>query len=50
MAQIAEEAPAGVYVSLMADPPGRALYKKNGFVADPPETGSLGMWVSPAKR
>ena len=29
---IATEAPPGAYVSLMADPPGRRLYERHGFV------------------
>ena len=29
--EIADRAPAGAYVSLMADPPGRRLYARHGF-------------------
>ena len=29
--RIRETTPAGAYVSLMADPPGRRLYERNGF-------------------
>jgi len=34
-------APAGAYVSLMADPPGRRLYERHGFAATAPQ--SIGM-------
>lgn len=39
--RVAERAPAGAYVSLMADPPGRALYARHGFTED--RTASVGM-------
>lgn len=39
--QIRERAPSGAFVSLMADPPGRALYSRHGFTEDP--AGSIGM-------
>lgn len=32
--EIAEHAPAGAYVSLMGDPPGRRLYARHGFIDD----------------
>ena len=38
---IRAEAPADPYVTLMADPPGRALYAKHGFVETAPH--SVGM-------
>ncbi|TCI97524.1 GNAT family N-acetyltransferase [Aeromicrobium sp. IC_218] len=41
LAQIDEVAPAGAYVTLMADAPGRRLYASMGFVETAPE--SLGM-------
>ncbi|WP_019145194.1 GNAT family N-acetyltransferase [Aeromicrobium massiliense] len=41
LAQIEEAAPAGAYVTLMADAPGRRLYASMGFVETAPE--SLGM-------
>lgn len=41
LAQIDEAAPAGAYVTLMADAPGRRLYASMGFVETAPE--SLGM-------
>lgn len=44
LAQIDEAAPAGAYVTLMADKPGRRLYESMGFVGTAPE--SLGMRLS----
>ena len=41
LAQVEEAAPAGAYVTLMADGPGRRLYSSMGFVETAPE--SLGM-------
>ena len=42
---IRESAPAGAYVSLMADPPGRRLYERHGFVDSAPH--SVGMVLAP---
>lgn len=39
--QIRELAPAGTYVTLPADPPGRRLYERHGFTETAP--GSVGM-------
>jgi GNAT superfamily N-acetyltransferase len=39
--QIRQRAPRGAYVSLLADPPGRQLYTRFGFVESAPD--SLGM-------
>ena len=39
--QIRHRAPPGAYVSLLADPPGRHLYARNGFVESAPR--SVGM-------
>jgi GNAT superfamily N-acetyltransferase len=39
--RIRDRAPAGAFVSLMADPPGRALYARHGFTAD--RNGPIGM-------
>ena len=39
--QIRLRAPSGAYVSLLADPPGRPLYARWGFVETAP--GSVGM-------
>jgi ribosomal protein S18 acetylase RimI-like enzyme len=38
---IGQRAPAGAYVSLLADPPGRPLYQRHGFRETAP--GSVGM-------
>ncbi len=38
---IREDAPPGAFVSLFADPPGRRLYERHGFVETAP--GSIGM-------
>jgi ribosomal protein S18 acetylase RimI-like enzyme len=39
--QVRRAAPAGAYISLLADPPGRRLYQRHGFVETAPE--SIGM-------
>jgi ribosomal protein S18 acetylase RimI-like enzyme len=39
--RIRRDAPAGAYVNLLADPPGRRLYERHGFRATAP--GSIGM-------
>jgi GNAT superfamily N-acetyltransferase len=39
--QIHARAPCGAFVSLLADPPGRPLYVRHGFVETAP--GSIGM-------
>jgi GNAT superfamily N-acetyltransferase len=41
LAQIKREAPSGAFVNLLADPPGRKLYSRHGFVATAPD--SVGM-------
>ena len=41
LARIRESSP-GAQVSLLADPPGRRLYARHGFVESAP--GSIGMW------
>jgi GNAT superfamily N-acetyltransferase len=41
VAHIKHEAPAGAFVNLLADPPGRRLYSRHGFVATAPD--SVGM-------
>lgn len=38
---IAERAPAGAYVTLLADEPGRPLYLRHGFVETAPATVSM---------
>ncbi|WP_423918815.1 GNAT family N-acetyltransferase [Frigoribacterium sp. 2-23] len=37
LSHIADDAPAGAYVALTADPPGRRLYEQRGFVDVAPE-------------
>jgi hypothetical protein len=39
--QIRARAPKGAFVSLLADPPGRPLYARHGFVESAPD--SIGM-------
>lgn len=39
--RVRDQAPAGAYVSLLADPPGRRLYQRHGFNETAP--GSIGM-------
>ena len=39
--EIKREAPAGAFVNLLADPPGRKLYARHGFVPTAPD--SVGM-------
>ena len=41
LARIRAAAPGEAFVSLMADPPGRALYSRHGFAED--RDGSMGM-------
>ena len=41
LARIREHAPPGAYVNLLADPPGRRLYARHGFVETAP--ASIGM-------
>jgi ribosomal protein S18 acetylase RimI-like enzyme len=41
LTRIRADAPAGAYVNLLADPPGRRLYQRHGFVETAP--GSVGM-------
>jgi ribosomal protein S18 acetylase RimI-like enzyme len=38
---VADNAPGGAFVSLLADPPGRRLYERHGFVPTAPD--SVGM-------
>ena len=41
LTRVADSAPGGAYVNLFADPPGRRLYERHGFVPSAP--GSIGM-------
>jgi ribosomal protein S18 acetylase RimI-like enzyme len=43
--QIGERAPADAFVSLMADPPGRALYRRHGFTEDPDASVGMARWL-----
>ncbi len=45
LAEISQGAPADAYISLLADAPGRPLYRRHGFVETAP--GSVGMWLPP---
>ena len=45
--KIISSVPKGPLISLLADPPGRALYKKLGFVESAPR--SVGMWLIPGQ-
>ena len=47
LAEIRRAAPPDPYITLMADPPGRRLYARHGFVATAP--ASVGMRLDPAK-
>jgi GNAT superfamily N-acetyltransferase len=38
VARIEESAPPGAYITLLADPPGRPLYARHGFVPTAPDT------------
>jgi GNAT superfamily N-acetyltransferase len=41
--QIRERAPRGAFVSLLADPPGRPLYRRHGFVESAPDSVGMGL-------
>lgn len=43
MDRIRQEAPPGAYVNLLADPPGRKLYQKHGFVETAPQEVGMGL-------
>ena len=43
--QIRREAPADAFVSLMADPPGRALYASHGFTEDRDASIGMALWL-----
>ena len=45
MEKIKREAPPGAYVNLLADPPGRSLYRKHGFVETSPGEVGMGIWL-----
>ncbi|KZV66433.1 hypothetical protein PENSPDRAFT_92029 [Peniophora sp. CONT] len=48
LSQIEERAPPHPLISLSADPPGRKLYEKLGFVESAPR--SVGMWFIPGDK
>ncbi len=41
--RIRSDAPPGAWITLLADPPGRRLYERHGFVETAP--GSVGMAI-----
>jgi GNAT superfamily N-acetyltransferase len=43
--RVREDAPAGAYVSLMADRAGRALYARHGFVENPDLSVGMARWL-----
>ena len=43
--RIRETAPAGAFVSLLADPPGRRLYARHGFTEDRDASIGMAMWL-----
>lgn len=47
LADIARRAPAGAYVSLLADEPGRPLYRRHGFVETGPRTVGMALSTPP---
>ena len=47
---IEAESPPGRFVTLMADPPGRALYAKHGFTEAPEFSAGMGLWNGRIRR
>jgi GNAT superfamily N-acetyltransferase len=45
MEKIRRESAPGAYVNLLADPPGRNLYKRHGFVETAPGEVGMGVWI-----
>jgi GNAT superfamily N-acetyltransferase len=43
--QVRTRAPAGAYVNLLADPPGRRLYERHGFAETAPASVGMGRWL-----
>jgi GNAT superfamily N-acetyltransferase len=43
--RIRAQAPAGAYVSLFADPPGRKLYARHGFTEDRDRSVGMARWI-----
>lgn len=44
--EVRARVPAGAYVSLMADEPGRRLYERHGFTVRAPHTTGMARWLS----
>ena len=47
---IGSRAPAGAFVSLMADPPGRRLYARHGFTEDREASIGMATWLHPLTK
>ena len=45
MEKIRRESAPGAYVNLLADPPGRNLYKRHGVVETAPGEVGMGVWL-----
>jgi ribosomal protein S18 acetylase RimI-like enzyme len=45
--RIRAEAPAGAYVNLLADPPGRRLYARHGFAETAPHSVGMALRLGP---
>ncbi|HEX6921675.1 MAG TPA: GNAT family N-acetyltransferase [Actinomycetes bacterium] len=43
--RVRAHAPAGAYVSLLADPPGRRLYTRHGFTDTAPHSIGMAVWL-----
>lgn len=48
LATIRSTVPAGAFVSLMADPPGRRLYARHGFTEDRDASIGMALWLTPS--
>lgn len=48
--RIRAKAPAGAYVNLLADPPGRKLYARHGFVETAPDSIGMALHVTQARN
>ncbi len=44
--EVHQRAPAGAYVTLMADAPGRRLYERHAFTARAPRTIGMARWLT----
>lgn len=43
--RVRAHAPAGAYVNLLADPPGRRLYARHGFTDTAPHSIGMAVWL-----